>query len=192
MKIASPSRSAAKKTGGRVGAEAPARKATASTGAAQAKVVRLQEADNWDARLGFLMHDVSRLRRSVFDEFMKPMGLTRSQWWILAQLSRHDGMIQSDLAGLLDLGKAALGGLLDRLEASLLIERRADGSDRRVKRIHLTSKGVQTIADMRVKSHDVSERILAGLDMGARKALADHLAVVKANLLSLRAESSER
>ena len=28
------------------------------------------EEENWDARLGFLMHDVSRLRRSVFDEFI--------------------------------------------------------------------------------------------------------------------------
>ena len=41
--------------------------------------------DSWDSRLGFLMHDVSRLRRGVFDEFMKPVGLTRSQWWILAR-----------------------------------------------------------------------------------------------------------
>ena len=70
---------------------------------------------------GFLMHDVSRLRRSVFDEFMKPMAMTRSQWWILAHLSRHDGMIQSDLANVLDIGKAALGGLIDRLEASRFI-----------------------------------------------------------------------
>ncbi len=70
---------------------------------------------------------MSRLRRSVFDEFMKPMAMTRSQWWILAHLSRHDGMIQSDLANVLDIGKAALGGLIDRLEASKFIERRADG-----------------------------------------------------------------
>ena len=50
-----------------------------------------EDSENWDARLGFLMHDVSRLRRIVFDEFVRPIGLTRSQWWILAQVSRlHD------------------------------------------------------------------------------------------------------
>src|SRR5664279_2238688 len=75
------------------------------------------DTENWDARLGFLMHDVSRLRRNVFDDFMKPMEMTRSQWWILAYLSRQDGMIQSDLANVLDIGKAALGGLIDRLES---------------------------------------------------------------------------
>lgn len=159
---------------------------------AKVRVARISDSDNWDARLGFLMHDVSRLRRSVFDEFMKPMGLTRSQWWILAHLSRHDGMIQSDLANVLDLGKAALGGLLDRLEASRLIERRADETDRRAKRIYLTAKGGQAIQEMRVKGHEVSERILEGLDLNARRELADNLALVKANLVAMRGESSPR
>ncbi len=145
--------------------------------------------ENWDARLGFLMHDVSRLRRNVFDEFMKPMGLTRSQWWILAHLSRHDGMIQSDLANALDLGKAALGGLIDRLEAAQLIERRPDPVDRRAKRVYLTGKGTRAIQQMKVKSHEVSERILQGLSLQQRRALADHLAVVKSNLLALRGDS---
>ena len=147
------------------------------------------EAENWDGRLGFLMHDVSRLRRSVFDEFMKPMAMTRSQWWILAHLSRHDGMIQSDLANVLDIGKAALGGLIDRLEASKFIERRSDDNDRRVKRIYLTSNGTQIITEMRSLSHEMSERILDGLDTGARHALVDMLALVKRNLLTIKGES---
>jgi DNA-binding MarR family transcriptional regulator len=148
--------------------------------------LKLADADNWDHRLGFLMHDVSRLRRSVFDEFMKPMALTRSQWWILAHLSRHDGMIQSDLANVLDLGKAALGGLVDRLEASNFIERRSDDKDRRVKRIFLTIQGTQVIAEMRTHSHNMSERILEGLDTASRQSLVDMLALVKRNLLSIK------
>lgn len=155
------------------------------------RAAQISDQDNWDARLGFLMHDISRLRRSVFDEFMKPAGLTRSQWWILAHLSRHDGMIQSDLAEVLALGKAALGGLLDRLEASRLIERRADATDRRVKRIHLTGKGSRAIQEMKLKSHEVSERILEGLNLEQRRALAASLDLIKANLLALRGETGE-
>ena len=113
-----------------------------------------------DQRLGFLMHDVSRLRRSVFDEFMKPGGVTRSQWWVLAHLSRHDGMIQSDLASVLELGKAALGGLIDRLEASGFIERRADGTDRRVKRVYLSPAGTRIAKEMAVRSHDITGEVL--------------------------------
>jgi MarR family transcriptional regulator, transcriptional regulator for hemolysin len=144
--------------------------------------------ENWDQRLGFLMHDVSRLRRNVFDEFMKPAGVTRSQWWILAHLSRHDGMIQTDLADVLDLGKAALGGLVDRLEIAGFIQRRADSSDRRVRRVHLTAKGKRMVAQMRTRSNEMSERILQGLDPAARRNLADMLNLVKRNLLAIKSE----
>lgn len=149
------------------------------------------EHDNWDARLGFLMHDVSRLRRIVFDEFVKPIGLTRSQWWILAQVSRHDGMNQSDLASLLDVGKAALGRLVDRLEGSGFVERRPDDSDRRVKRVYLTREGAKTIETMKGLSHEMSERMLDGLDAEARHALAESLARVKANLLGMKGEGGD-
>jgi DNA-binding MarR family transcriptional regulator len=163
-------------------------KAGAAKGKARAPAPRSDD-DNWDQRLGFLMHDVSRLRRSVFDEFMKPVGVTRSQWWVLAYLSRHDGMIQSDLANVLDLGKAALGGLIDRLEASGFIERRPDDTDRRVKRVHLSSAGTQIIKEMHRRSHEMSERILEGLSTAQRHRLADMLGLVKRNLLAIRGES---
>ncbi|MET4578605.1 MarR family winged helix-turn-helix transcriptional regulator [Ottowia thiooxydans] len=149
---------------------------------------RIPDSDNWDQRLGFLMHDVSRLRRTVFDDFVKPLGVTRSQWWVLANLSRHDGMIQSDLANILELGKAALGGLIDRLEASGLVERRADEIDRRAKRVYLSSMGTHLISEMRVKSHELSERMLMGLDLPSRRLLADMLAQVKHNLTVIRTE----
>jgi MarR family transcriptional regulator, transcriptional regulator for hemolysin len=152
------------------------------------KSKRTPEEINWDTRLGFLMHDVSRLRRTVFDEFMKPLGVTRSQWWVLAYLSRHDGMIQSDLADMLELGKAALGGLVDRLESSDFIQRRADATDRRVKRIYLTDKGVQIIKEMRNSNHDMSERILNGLNEAERQNLFELLALVKKNLVTIKEE----
>ena len=149
----------------------------------------LDAEENWDQRLGFLMHDVSRLRRNVFNEFMKPLGVTRSQWWVLAHLSRTDGMTQSELAHVLDLGKAALGGLIDRLEGSGLIERRPDDSDRRVKRVYLVPAGTRLVSEMRRASDDMSERILHGLAHEDRLALAEMLSQVKRNLLALRRES---
>ena len=147
------------------------------------------EEENWDARLGFLMHDVSRLRRGVFDEFMKPLGVTRSQWWVLAYLSRHDGMIQSDLANVLELGKAALGGLIDRLEAGGFIMRRPDELDRRVKRIFLSTSGVQLIKEMVKSSHHMSERMLKDMSTADRNRLVELLTHVKRNLASIRSQN---
>src|ERR1700747_2417675 len=86
---------------------------------------------NAGLRFGFLIHDVSRLRRIVVDRSLKPLGITRSQWWVLAFLSRRDGMTQTALATDLDLTKVAIGGLLDRMEDAGFVERRADRNDGR-------------------------------------------------------------
>src|SRR5258705_5882675 len=104
---------------------------------------------DWELRLGFLIHDVSRLRRSAFDRCLKHLNVTRSQWWVLAYLSREDGMAQSQLAEELDLGKVAVGGLIDRLEKTGLVRREPDATDRRVKRIFLEPKSQQLITRMR-------------------------------------------
>jgi len=138
---------------------------------------------DWELRLGFLIHDVSRLRRSAFDRCLKPLSVTRSQWWVLAYLSREDGMTQSQLAVELDLGKVAVGGLIDRLEKSGLVRRDADPSDRRVNRVFLEPKSKQLIAKMRKVSHRLNEQILGGLADINLEAAATTLDAMKRNLL---------
>jgi DNA-binding MarR family transcriptional regulator len=116
-------------------------------------------------RIGFLVHDVSRMRRTLFDQIVKPLGLTRAQWWALANLSRHEteGMIQSDLARLLKVGKVTVGGLIDRLEASGQVERRPDAADRRLKRLFITDRGYEVIAKMGVLRDQLNAVILKGV-----------------------------
>jgi len=138
---------------------------------------------DWELRLGFLIHDVSRLRRSAFDRCLKPLNVTRSQWWVLAYLSREDGMTQSQLAEELDLGKVAVGGLIDRLEKAGLLRRAADASDRRINRIFLEPKSKQLIARMRKVSHRLNEQILDGLADIKLEAAATTLDAMKRNLL---------
>lgn len=114
-------------------------------------------------RLGFLIHDVSRLRRHAFDAYMKPQGITRAQWWVLAHLSRNDGLTQIRLAELLDVGKASLGTVIERLEANGWVERRADSQDRRAKRVHIAPKSRKLIEQMTELEGDFNEDILADL-----------------------------
>jgi DNA-binding MarR family transcriptional regulator len=138
---------------------------------------------DWELRLGFLIHDVSRLRRSAFDRCLKPLNVTRSQWWVLAYLSREDGMTQSQLAIELDLGKVAVGGLIDRLQKSGLVRREADASDRRVNRVFLEPKSRQLINRMRKVSHKMNTRILAGLADKDLETAALTLDTMKRNIL---------
>jgi DNA-binding MarR family transcriptional regulator len=139
---------------------------------------------DWELRLGFLIHDVSRLRRSAFDRCLKPLNVTRSQWWVLAYLSREDGMTQSQLAEELDLGKVAVGGLIDRLEKSGLVRREADASDRRVNRVFLEPKSKQLITKMRKVSHRMNAQILEGLVDERLESTALTLDQMKRNLLT--------
>lgn len=141
--------------------------------------------ENWAIRLGFYIHDTSRLRRIIYNTALKPAGVTRSQAWVLAYLSRKDGMAQSDLAGQLDLGKVALGGLVDRLEAAGLVERRADARDRRVKRIFLTAAGRKVVNKIRSISGPTNAEILAGIAPAEVRATARTLRAIKANLLNM-------
>ncbi|BAL27228.1 MarR family winged helix-turn-helix transcriptional regulator [Azoarcus sp. KH32C] len=138
-----------------------------------------------DIKLGYLIHDVSRMRRTVFDQLMKPLGITRAQWWVLAHLSRHDGMAQTQLADMLDVGKASLGSLLDRLEATGFIERRPDATDRRMKRVFLSRSSQQLLEKLVKIESDFNEQILGSLSDNDRNELIRMLSSVKESLLSL-------
>lgn len=135
-------------------------------------------------KLGYLIHDVSRLRRTAFDQLMKPLGITRAQWWVLAHLSRHDGMAQTQLATMLDVGKASLGSLLDRLEATGFIERRADATDRRMKRVFLSRSSIQLLEQLVDIEQNFNEQILHGIDEPDRDALVRMLSSIKESLLN--------
>lgn len=121
-------------------------------------------APNW-FRLGYLIHDVSRMRQTVFDQHMRPQGITRSQWWVLANISRHGetGIMSTELAKLLDVSKVTLGGLINRLEIAGYVYRRPDRDDRRAKYIFITQAGYALIERMRVITEELNQKICSGL-----------------------------
>jgi DNA-binding MarR family transcriptional regulator len=142
-------------------------------------------------RFGYLVHDVSRIRRTVMDQVMRPYGITRSQWSVLSTLSRggNDGMMQVDLARLMEVGKVTVGGLVDRLEASGHVERRADATDRRAKRVFITEQGFRVIRLMIAVSTKVNRRVLKGLTPAEIATVEKALIQVKHNLKDIAAES---
>jgi MarR family transcriptional regulator for hemolysin len=144
--------------------------------------------------IGALVHDVARLRRHAFDEQAKPMGLTRSQFSVLAHLRRHpEGrMNQSEIAAALELGKVTLGGLVDRLEAAGLARREASEEDRRVKRIRLTNKGRRALQTAQRMRPLLDEFIMRDLPEGTRSEVARALAAMRSNLLVMQRERRPR
>jgi DNA-binding MarR family transcriptional regulator len=116
-------------------------------------------------RIGVLVHDVARMRKTIFDQAVKEMGITRAQWWALSNLSRHktEGMNQSDLARALNVGKPTIGGLIDRLTEKGMVERRSHGDDRRVKNIYITDHGYDLIHYMSPIAASLNTVFLEGI-----------------------------
>ena len=96
-----------------------------------------------------VLYDVARLYRRDFHRHTRAHGTTRAQWQVLATLARNEGIRQINLADLLDIEPITLVRLLDRLEETGLVERRADPTDRRARTLHLTDAAAPVIAQIR-------------------------------------------
>ena len=135
-----------------------------------------------DPVFGFLVHDISRMLRKRFDRRARDIGLTKSQWIVLAHLARHEGIHQGGLAEILELEPATLARHLDRLEDTGWIERRPDPSDRRAWRLHLTGKATPVLEKMGDLVEIVTREALAGLSLDERERLQAQLLTIRANL----------
>ncbi len=134
---------------------------------------------------GFLLTDVARLMRTVYDRRVKSLGLTRAQWWVLNHLFRGDGRTQTELADVLEIEKPTLGRLLDRLEAKGWIRREADARDGRVWRVYLTAEVEPAMGTLRTVAAALRRDALAGLDAAERERFVDTLLAIRSNLVRM-------
>ena len=140
--------------------------------------------ENFEENIGLLIHDVARLLRVLYDRQMASIGLTRSQWWLLTYLRFRDGINQSELAVLMDIEKAPLSRLLDRMQLKGWVERRADSKDRRIKNIFLSDNVKPIIESMREKAAAYRQDSLSILDTKDLNKLTDLLQSLKKDLSS--------
>jgi MarR family transcriptional regulator, transcriptional regulator for hemolysin len=140
---------------------------------------------------GFILHDIARLMRKRFDQRARALGLSRSQWQVLAHLQRHEGINQSGLAEILEVESITLGRLIDRMEEAGWVERRPDRNDRRARLLYMTAKVAPMMERMRALADDTLNEALSGLSPAEREAILDQLMRVRANL-SDRAPAAAR
>jgi DNA-binding MarR family transcriptional regulator len=140
---------------------------------------------------GFLLTDVARLMRTVYDRRVKSLGLTRSQWWVLNHLFRGDGLTQTELADTLEIEKPTLGRLLDRLEAKGWVRREADARDGRVWRVYLTAEVEPAMNTLRTVAAALRRDALAGLAEAERERFVDTLLAIRSNLVRMQGGAPE-
>lgn len=135
-----------------------------------------------DRQIGRLLHELSRLRRIALDRLLKPFGLNRAQWSILAHLHARDGVSQTAIADELNLGRPSTGSLIDRLEQAGLVRRIAAANDRRVNIVELEGKGKVLIDTLCERSTQFDQDSLQYLPPDKRGALAAALEKLKHGL----------
>ncbi|ABP64151.1 MULTISPECIES: MarR family winged helix-turn-helix transcriptional regulator [Novosphingobium] len=138
----------------------------------------LTEADG----LVFLIEEVPRKLRRVFDASTAKFGLTRTQWRALAYIFRTPGLTQTELAKCLELERASVGHVIDQLEKADYVERRAVEGNRRVWTLHLRPKAIGILPALRAEADVVYERLLAGISANDIATFKRLLASMSANL----------
>jgi DNA-binding MarR family transcriptional regulator len=135
-----------------------------------------------DDYIGYVLSDVARLMRTVFDRRARDMGLTRAQWLVLTRLYRRPGASQSELAEMLEVDRASAGRMIDRMEKGGWLERRHDGGDRRVWRLYLTGEARRIHARMWKWAEATVDEALGTLSLSERTQFARLAARVKERL----------
>ena len=88
--------------------------------------------------------------------------VTPSQAGLLFILARQDGVLMGEAGAALDLGPAGISGLVDRMGAVRLVERRADRDDGRAFRVWLTPKGRGAAARAKIAAAEVNTVLTEG------------------------------
>jgi MarR family transcriptional regulator, organic hydroperoxide resistance regulator len=93
--------------------------------------------DAWQVLLRVLAAERSRLPGIAAE-----LGLSQAQCQVLERLDPHVPVAMCRVAESLDCDPSNVTGIVDRLEAQGIVERRADAADRRVKKLVLTPAGL--------------------------------------------------
>ena len=132
--------------------------------------------------LVFLVEEVPRKLRRLFDASTARFGLTRTQWRALAYIFRTPGLTQTELAKCLELERASVGHVIDQLERAEYVERRAVEGNRRVWTLHLLPKAVSILPSLREEADTIYERLLAGFSIEEIATVRLLLSTMTANL----------
>ena len=102
------------------------------------------------------------------------MDLGGGQMSLIFHLYAHNGASQDELTKMLEVDKATVTRMINKLEEHGVVSRHKDDQDHRVNRIVLTEKGLDLRSELREAADFWEETLLKGLDDIEREQL-EHL-----------------
>jgi DNA-binding MarR family transcriptional regulator len=131
------------------------------------KSQRIIEFDRTDQ----LMAKLHRSLRRNYDRQLKIFGLTPCQFEVLMTLWSEDGIVLGELRRRVSRDGPTITGVVDRMEKKMLVKRIRDPRDRRVVKVHLTSKGENLKGDLERTKKLIMEKITRSLSLKDMNAL---------------------
>lgn len=121
---------------------------------------------------GHLIRRLHQQSTHVFQAQTQAAGLelTAVQFAALDAIAGQPGIDQAGLAARIAFDRATIGGVIDRLEAKGLVQRRVDAQDRRARLLQLTPAGKRLLAACRPVVEALQADILAPLSRAERSA----------------------
>ena len=133
--------------------------------------------------IGLRLTVIARRLRNKFDRQVSGLTVTRSQWTMIAVVSRHPGATQRAIAEALEMSEASAGRLIDRLCADGLLERRDCDGDRRARAVHLTAAAEPMLDQLAAIARVTEERMFAGFSPEELELLQSYVDRIYSNIL---------
>lgn len=121
-----------------------------------------------------------RFISSASNAFMSKRQKLTGQQRVLAILAKEDGLIQSQLAEILDIRPSSLAELMKKMEKNGDVIREEAEHDKRIKRVFLTEKGKQKAQKVSHADEDKSEAFFVGLSKEEQEHFSEYLQKISA------------
>ena len=125
-----------------------------------------REAMKLSNQLCFPLYAAARNVTNLYTPWLKPLGLTYTQYLVFLVLWERDGLSVSEIGEKLMLDNGTLSPLLKKMEQAGYVERRRSRADDRVVEITLTEKGKA----LQEQAKDVPENVAGCIDLPPEKA----------------------
>lgn len=113
---------------------------------------------------GYCFYKAAMRFRGMMDEALAKQNLLTPQMGILRLIHESKSINQHELGEALGIDKASMVKFLDHLEKIKLITKKSHDSDRRVKLVSLTAKGIKILDELIVIRESIEEQFLSPLD----------------------------
>lgn len=132
---------------------------------------------------------ILNIKRRMIDKAIKPYGLKRLEWQVLAHLQSYpEGLAQNALLKLTDVDAAMLTRTVDKLYTKELIFRQPHPKDRRANMLSLSCNGKHIANELSIITQRFQQQLYTGMNKQQQQLLQSLTEKVSDNAINYAAE----